>query len=1156
MKRNQSDLSRKRRYLKFSFLLMFMFVMAFSSQANVVAQERVSLDMKNANFKDLFLEIQKQTKMSFVFNADQLNAVGTVDLRANDESVQEVLDRVLSPTPFTYLINGQTIVIVKRGEANRQPEQTAVTVKGKVTDRDGQPLIGATILINGTTIGTATDENGEYTLKVFGGQNELLVTYIGYINQVVKIDGRSVIDVVLEEDRKEMDEVVVTGYQDIKRERMTGSTTTINARELRNKGLTSMDEFLNGTVSGLTSISSGRPGEDAKIMIRGVNSLTGSTDPIWIVDGMPLQGEIPNIKVGTTNLQSTIFTSGIGNIAPDDIESITVLKDASATAIYGARAANGVIVIKTKSGSVGKTRFNITANFGIKERPVNNIDMMNTRQKIQFEREAYADDKGGYLDITSGRVVGLLYRADRGLISKEAAEKEIARLSGIETDWFKELFRMATTGQYNFSMSGGTEKTQHYVSLNYLHEKGTALNNKMNRLGMSIKLTHDPVKQVRVTGGLTATIKNDRISASNVDPLAYALYANPYERPYKENGSYDYDLSYDVSTSKIRDGLKWDKFNIIDDLERNTNTSRYLDAELNLKVEWEIIPGLMFTTHGVYNANSNHNRITEGEDTFTNFVNNWYTHTAEIPHDMVRGSLREATGYSNGYTFRNTLQYSAEFKDKHFLTLFAGQEISARTGYNSYNYSPVFDEEHRIIGFPEMDGVNGDEINYAALGGTGKQVSKLSSFFANASYSYMDRYIISGAIRYDGSDIIGNNNQFTPLWNVGARWNLHREDFMGPLGFVDELSLRAGFGYTGSIDKNALPFVVMTLGQSLLYDGLSVPTSFDYPNPNVKWQTKQDFNVGLTVALWERKLELGVNYYNNITRDVLDHKALAASSGRSEVVENVANIINRGWEVDLGVTLLQSRSVQWYAKANLAVNHNELRNTFYKDLSELPYRTRSEGNAFVENYPAGGWFGFEFAGIDPITGNTLVYMPDGTKYDAENLRNVTLGGEKPVMSYLGKQYPSVIGGFSTSLNVKRFVFSANFEYKAGHKIPSFNTFRTLDSRNRHVNDINRWRQAGDVTDIPAASTINSAYSRYMYDVALERGNYLRCSFLSLGYNIDSRLLSKIGLSNARLSFTAKDLFTLSSYKGIDPALMGSLGYPNTRQYTISLNVGF
>ena len=186
----------------------------------------------------------------------------------------------------------------------------------------------------------------------------------------------------------------------------------------------------------------------------------------------------------------------------------------------------------------------------------------------------------------------------------------------------------------------------------------------------------------------------------------------------------------------------------------------------------------MFTTHGVYNANSNHNRIIEGADTYTNFINNWYSYKGEIPHDMVKGSLREATGYTNAYTFRNTLQYTGEYAGKHYISLFAGQEIQERTAYNSFNYSPVFDEEHRIVGFPEMDGIDGSEINYNALGGTGKSVSKMSSFFANASYSYLDKYILTGALRYDGSDIIGNDNQFTPLWNVGLRLNLHREEFM------------------------------------------------------------------------------------------------------------------------------------------------------------------------------------------------------------------------------------------------------------------------------------------------------------------------------------------------------------------------------------------
>ena len=236
-------------------------------------------------------------------------------------------------------------------------------------------------------------------------------------------------------------------------------------------------------------------------------------------------------------------------------------------------------------------------------------------------------------------------------------------------------------------------------------------------------------------------MKNDRVTASKVNSLEYAMYANPYERPYDEEGNYAYDVTYDTQRSTIRDGLAWESFNILRELNDNTNSSRYLDAELSLKVEWEIYKGLMFTYNG------------------------------EVTPDLVRGALREATGYSTGYTFRNTLQYSAEWKEKHFITLFAGQEISSREAYNSYNYSPVFDEEHRIVGFPQMEGIDGGKISFSALGNTGKSVAKLSSFFANASYSFMDRYILTGAIRYDGSDIIGNENQFTPLWNVGLRWN-------------------------------------------------------------------------------------------------------------------------------------------------------------------------------------------------------------------------------------------------------------------------------------------------------------------------------------------------------------------------------------------------
>lgn len=435
-----------------------------------------------------FWRFRNKPKMNFVFNADQLKEVGKIDLTAKDESINSLLERVLTPFSFTYVIEGTTIVIVRKDKENRAQEQPKmITIRGKVTDSDGNALIGATIRIKGTAIGTATDVNGEYKLSVPTEQKELLVTYMGYIDQVVKVNGRTVINIILKEDRKEMEEVVVTGYQSVRRERLTGSTKTITAREMEGKGLTSVEEALSSTVAGLNMISTGRPGQDAKIQIRGINSLNGSTEPIWIVDGMPMQGEIPNIKIGSADLQSTIFTSGIGNLSPNDIKSITVLKDAAATAIYGARAANGVIVIETKQGLVGKTRFNFSLNYGITERPVNNIHMMNTAQKIQFERE-FATDEASWL-YEPGQVMNILRMRDMGKYTTEEAEAKIAELGKIDTDWFKEIFRTAISQQYNFSMSGGSEKTQHYTSVNYLTEEGTVPNNTYSRLGMSSKIT-------------------------------------------------------------------------------------------------------------------------------------------------------------------------------------------------------------------------------------------------------------------------------------------------------------------------------------------------------------------------------------------------------------------------------------------------------------------------------------------------------------------------------------------------------------------------------------------------------------------------------------------------------------------------------------------
>ena len=588
--------------LIFCFICCFL----FSLHASIRAQKQmVTLKLEKTSVAEAIRELKQQTRLDFFFSNKEVNVKKTVSLNCENMRIDEVLQQLLGTEfQFEFVDN---MVIITPGFRKSEEETKSVLYKGTVCDSQGQPLPGVTVAVKGTSLGVATDVNGNFQIQMPPATNWIFVfSFIGMQTVEIQSGDRREFEVVLKPAKEELEEVVVTGYQTIRKERMTGTTATITANQIAGRGLQSIDEILNSTISGLNMISSGRPGQDAQIQIRGVNSLTGSTEPMWIVDGMPLQGEIPNIQSGSTDLQATIFTTGIGNIVPDDIKSITVLKDAAATAIYGARAANGVIVVETKSGLSGKTRFNASVNVGITERPRNNIDMMNTAEKIQFEREIFYDQQG-YI-YTPGRVTKLLQQAAYGEISSDEAERRIGELAKINTDWFKEIYRTAISQQYNFSMSGGNEKTQHYVSLNYLKEVGTEPNNKYDRLGMNIKLTHNPSEKIRITGGLGATMKNDRVTASSVNSLEYAMYANPYERLKNEDGTKAYDISYNAKESSIRDGLDWDTFNILDDLNRNTNTNRYLDAELSLKVEWEIVKGLMFTTHGVYNANSNHNR--------------------------------------------------------------------------------------------------------------------------------------------------------------------------------------------------------------------------------------------------------------------------------------------------------------------------------------------------------------------------------------------------------------------------------------------------------------------------------------------------------------------------------------------------------------------
>ena len=798
------------RYMRNLFFLLL--ISASSVWAKDVysqgAQEMFSV--KSGTIESIFKQIKKQSNYEFFYNTAILDVKQNVMLTSTSGTLDEILAQVLGKK-YEYQVKDNYVLISER-KVNAPDEVKKVTIKGVVKDKKGELLPGVSVLLKGTTIGVATDVKGEFTLVV-PEQEEivLLFTFIGMKMKEVEYKKQvKPIVVVLEENVNEMDEVVVTGYQEIKKTRMTGAVDVVTAAQIANKGYTSLEEVLKGTLAGVTTMSiSGRPGAQAQIRIRGINSLTGNSDPIWIVDGMPMQGDLPSVSVGATDLQNTILTSGVGNIAPDDIESITILKDAAASAIYGARAANGVIVIKTKRGRVGKSYLNIQSTISVEEAPKCNLEMMNTQEKIAYERGIYED----FPQIASmGRVSRFLRDADAGKITRKEAEAGIEELSKINTNWYDELFSVVCNHNHHVSLSGGTEQTQFYASFNYQSSEGVMPNNKYNALGASLNLTHDFNKWLRIYVDLSSSVRNDQSSSSFINPLRYATFANTYERPYDDEGNYEYDRSWMPDMSMVKDGYEFD-FNILKDMEENTSKTRYVSNSMSTKVELQLFKGFMYSFLVTLSNTSSHTKSMLAPGSYSSKYDSWLKTVyaeSEVPDYLNRGSLTEATARSQSWTVRNQLEYARLFNDTHYVSLVFGQEASSSKSNSFTNYSPEYDPSKSIIGYPDVVNVSANLLGLSKLGSTGEGQDRSASFFISGTYTYKDRYVVAGSMRWDGADLIGTANRFSPLWNASFKWNLQEENFIRSLGFIDVLALRGSYGYTGSIDRNANPFTLLT----------------------------------------------------------------------------------------------------------------------------------------------------------------------------------------------------------------------------------------------------------------------------------------------------------------------------------------------------------
>lgn len=1168
------------RVMRLTAFLLMVFCLQLSAKS---ISQTVTYAGKEVSLEKVFAEIERQTGYFVVWKYSMLRQATPVTIAAQQMPVRDFLQEALKEQPLEFAIENQTIFIRQRiPSVPTIPAYSEMTrlypsvITGRVTDDTGNPLQGVNVQVSRTTKGTITDANGNYRIGAERGE-VLVFSFIGYRTRQVTVDKETIINISLTKAATELVDVVVSGFQDRKKAIAVGSVSVATAKDFENAGITTFDKALAGKMPGVYVRSvSGRPGETGQIIIRGVNTLTGNVEPLYVLDGMPLQaGEV-------SGGMNSLLTNGIGNISPENIESVTILKDATAASIYGSRAANGVIVITTKNGKIGNDYINYSGKFGVTMRPENTFNFMNSEEKIRFENSLRDDFYPPYEQ--GGRVIQLKSLADKGAITYEEAERQIAKLATINTNWINQLYRIASSQSHNLSFSGGNTKTTYYAAFNFQDAQGTLIQNRFQTGGLNMKLSRFVTDKLLIKVNLYTTIKKNREGQAGMDPFRYAVFANPYERPYNEDGSYASDMTYRPIpyTVGASSAMYYSNFNIIRELNENPLTNTYSNMRAQFSVEYDFLKNFKYTGSVVASYTAVHDKDESYAGTYRSWLNNWLNNssmgTGVLP-EHNRGFLTEATGKTFDYTIRNTLEYNRTFAGKHFVQAFFANEFGAIKNDQFRHFNPIYLQEYGIAGYPSWDLVPDTRflnLDLTRFGGTSTKENRSASFIGSMAYAYDNRYVFNGNVRYDGVDIIGSDNQFSPLWSAGVKWNAHNETFLkqyDPL--LSRLVLSIGYGYRGSINRSVLPFHTYTLG-SAVYNNVPVATAFSYGNPVIRWEKKRETNIGLELSLFKGRINTDLRYFNEEVTDLLDNTKTPPSVGRPSAIVNVGNLTNKGYEINIRLEAIKTKDWLWEISGNFTSVQNHLSNVFEKELP--PIANTAPRN--IQGYPVNSWFGYKFSHVNPETGSLIVYAQkrnvkvvnaqvETTYEDALiDLSKISVAdlqaGYRPY--YLGQNNPKTYGGFNTRVIYKAIELSANFVFAEGNQIPGFRDRRegpsgatddiTASRTNRLKENLYRWRQAGDITNVPAYKSAASSYTNYLISTDIESGAYLKCNELAVSWRAPKKFLNKTMMKTLKATLIAGNVFAWSTYSGTDAETQTPFGYPNTRVFTMSLTVGF
>lgn len=1071
-----------------------------------------------------------------------------------------------------------------------------------ISSEDNMSLIGASVYIkaedlskdgNSPTItGVITDIDGKFNISVPEGVTRLFCSYVGHEVQELKlVPGKDQYEITLFPSAQMLDAVVVTGYQTVERRKLTAAVGKLNISDEIIGAVKSIDQALAGQIAGLSVTStSGAPGAPAKIRIRGTSSLNGTQDPLWVLDGIPLEGtDVPQSNV--LNDVSNIQQSSIAGLNPADIENITVLKDAAATAIYGARAANGVIVITTKKGKVGKPVINFSSKFTyMPTLSTNRLNMLNSQEKVDLELEllrsnfAYGDNKGGVSKIISGYGLTDAYKKGGWSALTPEAQTDISRLRNTETDWGDILFRDAFNQEYSLSLSGGNERVTYYTSIGYYQENGNVKGVGLDRLNIVAKTSYKVNRILKFGVSLFVNRRNNKTYLTDtyglVNPVYYSRKANPYYQPFDANGNYVYD--FDVQNNSDTDL----GFNIFEERKNTSNEetinalSSIFDAELRFNDK------LKFTTQlGLQLDKASKEQIADKESFSMRIIRKnskyWDSASQSNKYFIPDGGVHKAYENTNSQiTWKAMGEYRDSFNDIHELEVMVGTELR-KTWYETlFSAGYGFDRQTlttKPVVFPDEDRARQFPLHQKTY-----KENAYVSFFSTASYSLMNRYTFGGSIRFDGSDLFGVDKKYRylPLYSVSGLWRLSNEPFMqGTRKWMDNLAFRVSYGIQGNIDKNTSPFLLgKYIVDNILPGGSEHMIDINSaPNKKLRWEKTQSVNVGLDFSVLNQAINLSVDYYYRKGTDLIGKQMLPLETGFVSTNINWASMVNKGVEVSLSTRNVATKNFSWYTNLNFAYNNNKVLREAIPEAQTIPGR---------EGYPVDAIFAIKTAGLDE-EGYPLFYDKEGKKVTLKELyrlqdpfglgftvnSDVTPAEERSFYSYIGSQDTPYTGGLINTFSYKNWELTANLSFNLGGYVrttPSYNFINFDRGQNVNSDILDRWTPENTDGRLPALITSEKRADEYYWydqkseiyknlDIWVKKLNYFRLQNLRLGYRLPEKMTKSLGMGSASVAIEGRNLLVFgSSYKNfLDPESMyNPYAPPIPKSITFSLNLNF